>query len=751
MTNLAFESYISPSTQFPLQAGNFIFSKLIKAKPDKFSYQCDRAADDDDDVPFPKTGGQPVDFLKQRFLADSSPWLSHPDYQRVLFINSIIELLWPHLSPAIHKEALKQAKQPLDDVCKQVKILDSIRIDKLDLGTRPFRVDSFKVFEAGANELVLECPVFWGGDIQVRVTAVIKHPYGVTFKAIDVPIDVANIQFKALMRITIKPLVETLPCFGGVTLSLLEEPTVNWDLRIGDSPDIMSIPPLPLALKAAVKIIMGKMLVYPNEFTVPLMENFGLPPPPLGMLKVRVRSASGLKSSFWDKVDPFVVAEIRKNRNNKTQTIQNNSEPQWNEELDLLLDDPETQNLTLIVKDEDIVQSELVGMAIIKLKGSDCLKHPRVPVTIKLPLVKPNPKGMSVGVVAGVATVADKLAPVASGSQGLMEGVKNFKKSGGIMGRLKKKKNKKGVEGEGGGVGGGGGGSPGPSPSGSQDTGASTTASAGTSPAKVKEGKGEEEEVASAPVVQQKKKKKKNKKEHDETELIGDPAGTLLVDLIFYPFKGSTTPVTSIAPGTAGPGDDNKAAAPAGEATTEGAEGVSAAPPALKSVVSSIRRSLKADFNKGLNPNEVHGVLTVTLKKAMGLANACDTFATVKLYDPNRLPIPDIEQRTAVVPNEATPRYNFKTDFVNITAASSLTVSLFSSPGLMDHMTKIPFIGSKSKALGKVRIPLKDVVMEGAMSGVYPLTEAETGEVMLTLEWTKIDVEEEEETEGTES
>jgi len=555
------------------------------------------------------------------------------------------------------------------------------------------------------------------------------------------------------MRITIKPLVETLPCFGGVTLSLLEEPTVNWDLRIGDSPDIMAIPPLPLALKAAVKIIMGKMLVYPNEFTVPLMENFGLPPPPLGMLKVRIRSASGLKSSFWDKVDPFVVANIRKNREYKTQTIQNNSEPQWNEELDLLLDDPETQNLTLMVKDEDIVRSNLVGMAIIKLKGSDCLKHPRVPLTIKLPLVKPNPKGTAGAVVAGAASVVDKMASVANGSEELM-GVKNFKKSGGIMGRLKKKKNKKGAEGEGSPGGIPGGDSLGPSPRGSQDTGASTTASTSTSPAKGKEGKGDDEEVASAPVVQQQKKKgkkgKKNKKEYDEADLIGDPAGTLLVDLIFYPFKGSTVPVTSVTPasGTAAPGDDNKAIAPAGEATAGGAEGAAAAAaapsPALKSAVSSIRRSLKADFNKVLDSNEVHGVLTVTLKKARGLADASDTFATVKLYDPNRLPIPDIEQRTAVVPNEASPRYNFKTDFVNITAASSLTVSLFSSPGLMDHLTKIPFRGSKIKALGKVRIPLKDVVMEGAISGVYPLTEAETGEVVLTLEWTKIDVEEDE-------
>lgn len=29
-------------------------------------------------------------------------------------------------------------------------------------------------------------------------------------------------QFKALTRITVKPLVETLPCLGGVTVSLME-------------------------------------------------------------------------------------------------------------------------------------------------------------------------------------------------------------------------------------------------------------------------------------------------------------------------------------------------------------------------------------------------------------------------------------------------------------------------------------------------------------------------------------------------
>jgi len=36
------------------------------------------------------------------------------------------------------------------------------------------------------------------------------------------------------------------------------------------------------------------MLVYPNEFTLPLMPNFGLPPPPQGMLHIKVHG--------WDRV-----------------------------------------------------------------------------------------------------------------------------------------------------------------------------------------------------------------------------------------------------------------------------------------------------------------------------------------------------------------------------------------------------------------------------------------------------------------
>ena len=49
------------------------------------------------------------------------------------------------------------------------------------------------------------------------------------------------------------------------------------------------------------------MLIYPNQMSFPIMEDGGVPPPPQGMLTVKVLRADKLKgSSALDKLDPFV-------------------------------------------------------------------------------------------------------------------------------------------------------------------------------------------------------------------------------------------------------------------------------------------------------------------------------------------------------------------------------------------------------------------------------------------------------------
>ena len=45
--------------------------------------------------------------------------------------------------------------------CVQAKVLETIRIDRLDLGTRPPRVDCFKSFETAEDELIIEVSGRW--------------------------------------------------------------------------------------------------------------------------------------------------------------------------------------------------------------------------------------------------------------------------------------------------------------------------------------------------------------------------------------------------------------------------------------------------------------------------------------------------------------------------------------------------------------------------------------------------------------
>jgi hypothetical protein len=93
----------------------------------------------------PDTAGKPVTFFQKALLKDTSPSLVHPDYDRLLFLNRLLTLLWPHLSPALHKEALRRSAVPVAAAVARVPGVRDVRLDRLDLGERPPRLDSVKV------------------------------------------------------------------------------------------------------------------------------------------------------------------------------------------------------------------------------------------------------------------------------------------------------------------------------------------------------------------------------------------------------------------------------------------------------------------------------------------------------------------------------------------------------------------------------------------------------------------------------
>lgn len=59
-------------------------------------------------------------------------------------------------------------------------------------------------------------------------------------------------QMKANVRVLLRPLVETMPCIGAVTITLLELPYVDASLHIGNRLDIMQLPGIKQAVNFAI-------------------------------------------------------------------------------------------------------------------------------------------------------------------------------------------------------------------------------------------------------------------------------------------------------------------------------------------------------------------------------------------------------------------------------------------------------------------------------------------------------------------
>ena len=73
------------------------------------------------------------------------------------------------------------------------------------------------------------------------------------------------LQLKARARITLPPLVETIPCLGSVSISLLESPTVDLALMLINQLDIMAFPGLNLAANLVLKMVGAKSAI-PLDF-----------------------------------------------------------------------------------------------------------------------------------------------------------------------------------------------------------------------------------------------------------------------------------------------------------------------------------------------------------------------------------------------------------------------------------------------------------------------------------------------------
>ena len=417
----AHPSSLSPS-QTPKNQQQLGYSIFSQDRPRSYKF-ITAAADADENIRTPAVAT--VDSAMRALLPLTPEWTSQPDYERWVMVTRVLRLMWPKLTAAILKEVIKVAKPILQTELGKIPALRGVLQDvtlgghslldaehhdavweqaskDLHLGDHPVRVAGMKVYSTTEDTCILETVLMWGGNMALDLSVYLKlGPLTVV-----VPVCVSDVQFKARARITLSPLVDTLPCIGGVTLSLLDVPHVDFKLRLFNGPDLMAFPGVQDATRAAISFVVTQVALYPNSVSVPLMENYGIPQAPKGMVHVRLHKAEVRERDRWimgriffracgrprpppcppkkrthpsttlttplprqnpppqhqqglrrtdiaTKPDPYVHFEVREGRGQRSRVCRGTQQPQWDQELFLVVDDLVKQSMAIRVMDED--------------------------------------------------------------------------------------------------------------------------------------------------------------------------------------------------------------------------------------------------------------------------------------------------------------------------------------------------------------------------------------------------------------
>ncbi|KAK4787344.1 hypothetical protein SAY86_011177 [Trapa natans] len=298
----------------------------------------------------------------QRLMPEIPVWVKSPDYDRVDWLSKFVGTMWPYLDVAICKMAKTITKPIIAEQIPKYKI-DSVEFETLTLGTLPPTFQGMKVYQTDESELIMELALKWAGNPNITIAA---KAFG-----LKATVQVVDLQVFACPRITLKPLVYAFPCFAKIFVSLMEKPHVDFGLKLLGA-DAMAIPGLYRFVQELIKDQVANMYLWPKYLEVPIMDPSMLNKKPVGIITVKVLRATKLRrKDFLGKSDPYVKLKLTEDNLSakKTSVKHSNLNPEWNEPFNLVVKDPESQALELVVYDwEKVGKHERMGMNVIPLK-----------------------------------------------------------------------------------------------------------------------------------------------------------------------------------------------------------------------------------------------------------------------------------------------------------------------------------------------------------------------------------------------
>ncbi|CAA0384771.1 unnamed protein product [Arabidopsis thaliana] len=257
---------------------------------------------------------------KLKFCGDNFPqWISFSAFEQVKWLNKLLSKMWPYIAEAATMVVRYSVEPLLEDY--RPPGITSLKFSKLTLGNKAPKIEC---------KIRYSCSKFQGRlSISTNTCFWLKQ--------------LKDLQVFTVARVIFQ-LADEIPRISAVVVALLAEPKPRIDYTLkAVRGSLTAIPGLSAMIDDTVDTIVIDMLQWPHRIVFPI-----------GGIPVDL-------SDFELKPQRKLIY--------KTKAIENNLNPVWDQTFELIVEDKETQSLTVEVFDKDVGQDERLGLVKLPLSS----------------------------------------------------------------------------------------------------------------------------------------------------------------------------------------------------------------------------------------------------------------------------------------------------------------------------------------------------------------------------------------------
>lgn len=259
-------------------------------------------------------------------LNDLPAWVFFPDIERCEWLNRILKQVWPNANQ-FTRNLIKQSIEPNIQKALAGYKLNGFKFERMILGSivscmsqqhdflinvfcmiqQPPRIGGVKVYDKNIsrNEVIMDLDLFYAGDCDI------------SFSLGGMRGGIKDFQIHGTIRVVMKPLISTMPLFGGMQIFFLNNPNIDFNL-VGVV-DLLDMPGLSDILRRIIVEQVAAFMVLPNKLPIILsdeIEALSLKmPEPEGVLRVHVVEAKNLMKMDIGmlgkgKSDPYAIVTV---------------------------------------------------------------------------------------------------------------------------------------------------------------------------------------------------------------------------------------------------------------------------------------------------------------------------------------------------------------------------------------------------------------------------------------------------------